>query len=119
MHDVSVASFIPEYSTSIILKSVGHSDTTSYGSALINLLEHVLLASQVAVLIHAIHVVLVRYEAVSVWVTILAHVNRCALDAIIVTARLVNRASLIGDVCLAHELEGTQRKSTMATVIVH
>ena len=61
---------------------------------------------------------MIRDEAVSVRLTILAHVNRCALDAVIVAASLVNRTSLISDVILAHKLESTKGESTMTTVII-
>ncbi len=107
MNDVSVASSVIEDTASIAFESVWNSDTASYGSALIDLLKHVFLTRKVTVLIYSINVVLIRDEAVSVRLTILAHVNRCALDAVIVAASLVNRASLISDVILAHKLEST------------
>jgi len=50
---------------------------------------------------------------------ILAHVDRSAIDTVIVTASLVNRASLIGNLVFAHEIESTESEPTMATIIVH
>lgn len=118
MHDVSVASGIVEDTARVVLESVGDGDTAGNGSALVNFLKHVFLSLEVTVLVDAVDVVLVGDEAVKVWVAVLAHVDGRALDAVVVAACLVDRAGLVCDVVVAHELEGAQGETTVATVVV-
>jgi hypothetical protein len=81
-------------------------------------LQHVFFTSKITVLIYSIHVVLVWDETVGMRMAILAHINRCALDTVIMTASLVNWTCLISDHWLAHELKCTQGETTMTAIIV-
>jgi hypothetical protein len=106
VNDVHIASGVLVNTSSIVLKRIGNSDTASNGSALIDLLHHVLLAGNGAVLVNLVNTVLLGdVTRTTAWLASLANVDRCAINAVIVTTGLVDGACLISDVVLVHKLE--------------
>lgn len=119
MNDVSITGGVLVDTASVVFKGIGNSDTTGNRSTLVDLLHHGLLALDFTKLVNAIDEVLVGNEAVLVRVAVFADVDWGALNTVIVTTGLVNRASFIGDVVVVHELEGREGETTMATVVIH
>jgi hypothetical protein len=70
-------------------------------------------------LVNTIHIVRVRDKAGLVWLAVFADVDGSALDTVVMTAGLVDRAGLIGHIGAVHELKGTQSITTVAAIIVH
>ncbi len=119
MDDIHVTSGILVNTSSVGLERVWHSDTTSNGSALVDLLHHGLLAGDWSVLIHVEHSVLIGYEAgATTGLAVLAHVDWGTDDSIVEASCLVDGTSLISDVVLVHELEGAECLTTMATLVI-
>jgi len=105
--DVKITSSVLIDTTSIGFKGVRNCNTASNGAALIDLLHHVLFTRDRAKFINLVDSVLSWDEAgATAWFTSLANVDRSTFNTVIVTASLVNRASLIGDVILVHEFKG-------------
>ena len=120
MNNIEVTGCILVDSASVSFKRIRHGDTASNGTALEDLLHHVLLTGDRSELIHLVNTVLVRDEAwATAWLACLTNVDRCTLDAIIMTTGLVDGAGLICDVVFVHELKGRDGFTTVATVIVH
>ena len=107
MNNVEITSCILVDTTSVSFKRIGNGDTASNGTALEDLLHHVLLTGDRSELIDLMHTVLVGNKAwATTWLACLANVDRCALDAIVMTASLVDGACLISYVVFVHELKG-------------
>jgi len=81
-------------------------------------LHHSLLTVDSAELIDLIGVVFIWYEAVLEGLAVFAYVNWGAFDTVVVTSGLIDRACLISDLILMHELEGGDGFTTMATIII-
>ena len=117
MNDLHVTSSITENSTSVIIESLGHGDTTGNGASLVDLLYHRGLTLNFTVLLNVICEILVGDEAGLSWVTVTAHGHSRALNSVVVTTSAVDRARLIRDLVHRHPDEGVQGIATMATVI--
>ena len=52
------------------------------------------------------------------WLAVLANINRCALNAVVMTTSLIDRAGLIGHVGVVHELESAQGITAVTTIII-
>lgn len=120
MDYVQVAGFIIVNTTGVSLERIGDCNTASNGTALINLLHHVILTCNRAELVDLEDTVLSRYVAFAATrVASLANVDGSAIDAVVVTASLIDGAGLISDVVVVHEFEGRQGLTTVAAVIIH
>ena len=118
--DVHVASGILINTSSVGLKRIGNSNTASNGATLIDLLHHVLLARDGSELVNIEDSVLIWDEAwATTWLAILANVDRCALDTIVMATSLIDGTGLISDVVLVHVIEGRDSLTTMASIVIH
>jgi hypothetical protein len=117
--NIKITSLIPEYSSSVFLKGIWNSNTTSNGTALIDLLHHIFFTLKRVKLVYSVYIVGIRDETRFVWLAILAHVNGSTLDAIVMTTSLINGAGLISHISTMHELEGTQSVATVAAIVIH
>lgn len=118
MNDIQVTGLIPEDTTGVSLEGIGYSDTASDGAALVDLLHHFVFTRHRIELVDSIDVVRVRDEAGLVWLTVLANIDRCAINTVIMAAGLIDRAGLIGHVGVVHELESTQGITSVATIVI-
>lgn len=120
MDYVQVTCLIIVNTTGVSLERIGDCDTASNGTALINLLHHVFLTGNRAELVDLEDTVLFRdVTFAAARIASLANVDRGAIDAVVVTASLVDGAGLIGDVVGVHELEGREGLTAVAAVIIH
>ena len=120
MDEVDISSGILVDSTSVLLKGVWYSDGASNRATLVDLLDHVGLTGDWGVLVDIVLKVGVGNEArVAAGLAVLALVDRCTIYAVVVASCLIDRASLIGDHVLVHELEGAKCLTTMAAIISH
>jgi hypothetical protein len=120
MNQIDITSLIEVNSTSITLEGVRQSDGTCDGSTLEDLLHHCLFALNGPELVNSVDQVLIGDEA---WgatrLAVLANVDRCAFNAIVMTASLVDRTGLISHIRLVDEVESAQGLTAMAPIIVH
>ena len=117
VNDFHIASIVAVDATSVVIESLGHRNTASDGTTLVNLLLHVLFTFKRGVFIDAIDVVLVGNEASLTRIAIAAldH-GRTDLTIIMATSEVV-RASLIGDLIVVHISVCVQGIAAMAAFI--
>ena len=118
MNDVQVTGLIPEDAAGVSLEGIGYSDTASDGAALVDLLQQLVLTRHRIELVDSIDVVGIRNEAGLMWLAVLADINRCAFNTVVVAASLIDRAGLISHVGVVHELESAQGITAMATIVI-
>ena len=116
--NVQVAGSVAVNSTSVVIKGLGHSDTASDGTSLVDLLHHVLFAIDMTEFINAIDHVLVWHEAGLTWVAVAANVHGRADLAVVQTLSAVDGASLIGDFVISHVFEGVVSLTTVAAIVL-
>jgi hypothetical protein len=119
VNNVLITGSILEDTAGIVFKGGRDSNTASNGSSLVDFLHHSFFSWDSSVLIDVVNVVLVRYEAGFVRVTVPADGDVAALNTVVVTSGVIDWTGLIGDVGLMHELESTNGFTTMATIIIH
>jgi len=118
MNDVQVTGLIPEDAAGVSLEGIGHSDTASDGAALVDLLQHLVLTRHRIELVDSIDVVGVRNEAGLMWLAVLADINRCAFNTVVMAASLIDRAGLICHIGVVHEFESAQGITAVATIVI-
>mmetsp|Transcript_14441 Transcript_14441/g.22391 ORF Transcript_14441/g.22391 Transcript_14441/m.22391 type:complete len:297 (-) Transcript_14441:30-920(-) len=117
--DVDVAGGVLVDTSGVVLEGVGHGDTASDGASLVDFLHHLVLTSDLTVLLGSVDLVLVGGEAVLLARgAVLAHDDGGALLTVIVASGSVDGASLIGDVVAVHPLEGVVGLATVAAIIL-
>jgi hypothetical protein len=77
-----------------------------------------LLSLEVSELINVVNLVFIRDKAWLKWITVSAKGDWGALNSVVVSSSLIDRASFIGDFVVVHPLESTKWLSSMATIIL-
>ena len=98
-----------------------HSDSASNRTTL-EFLDHgffIIIASNRCELVNFVDIVLGRNEAVIMRVAIFALDDRRAFKTIVMTSGSVDRAGLISDFIIMHELVGRDSFTTVATIVFH
>ena len=118
MDNIHISCVVTVNSTSVIIKGLWYSDITSNGSSLGNLLHHVFFASDMVILVNLVDQVLVWNKTSLTWTAVSADVHSGADSAVVMTASLIDRAGLIGDLVLGHPLEGVESVAAVAAVVL-
>lgn len=90
MHNLHVTSSVTEDASSVVLKSLGHCDTASNRTSLVDFLEHVRLTSDSTEFIDSVHKVLVGDDAGLTWAAVTALVHSRAHLTVVQTASSVD-----------------------------
>jgi len=119
VHNVNVSSRVMEDARCVVLKGSRNCNTTSDRPSLVNFLDHCIFSCYVCILINSVSVILIRDEAWFVRITVFAGINWRAYFSVVVTSGSVNGASLISNVWVVDEFEGTHCSSSVAPIISH
>jgi len=117
MVQVGEAGCIVKDTSIVVIKSLISRDSASNRSTIVNLVHHVFLTGDRAILLHIVLVVGGRDEASLTRVAVPAPGHGRAPHAIIIPPCLVNSTSIIGDVVVFDPLVGINGVATVATVV--
>jgi len=117
MSSMSSSSVITINSTGVVIKRLWNSNTASNWTSLVDLLHHIILATDQIILIYTIDAVLIGDKASLSWVAVTALLHSTACLTIVKTTSHVYGACLIGDLVVGHVLKGVQVPSTMAALV--
>jgi len=118
MHNLHVTGSVTEDASSVVLKSLGHCDTASNRTSLVDFLEHVRLTSDSTEFIDSVHKVLVGDDAGLTWAAVTALVHSRAHLTVVQTAGSVDWAGLIGDLVVGHPFKCVISFTTIAAQIL-
>jgi hypothetical protein len=118
MHNLHVTGSVTEDASSVVLKSLGHCDTASNRTSLVDFLEHVRLTSDSTEFIDSVHKVLVGDDAGLTWAAVTALVHSRAHLTVVQTAGSVDWAGLIGDLVVSHPFKCVISFTTIAAQIL-
>jgi len=115
--NIEITGGILEDTRSVVLHSLSDGNTACNWASLVDFLHHGLLSSNMSELINSVDQVFI-WDKASLVVTVFACADWRALNTVIITSGLINRASLIGHVVDVHPLVSVHWLTTVATLIL-
>lgn len=119
MNNVEVSGLIFVDTTLIGFQVIRYGNTASNRTSLVDFLHHGFFSLDLAELFDSVDEVLVLNEARLMRLAVLAHVDGCAVNTVVVASGLIDGAGFIGDVVLVHKFKSRVSLATMATIIAH